>query len=305
MKFTLRYPMQAGCDSRLLQPRTMASLAAAAEDAGFGAIAFTEHPAPSAKWMATGGHASLDPLTALAFVAAATSRIRLMTYLLVLPYRNPLLLAKQIATTDVLSGGRLTVAAGTGYLRSEYAALGVGFAERNDLFDEALEVLTMAWAEPEYRYSGRGFTALGQALRPAPVQLPHPPLWIGGNSAAARRRAARAGQGWTPLIMGEEKSRTTRTPAITSPAALAAAIGDVRQQACDAGRDGAALDIQVQWSAINDVGAGHERIADASGQLAEAGATWAVFEPPGDDANHAIEIIREFGAGVIAAGPAA
>jgi len=279
----------------------MASLAAAAEDAGFGAIAFTEHPAPSAKWMATGGHASLDPLTALAFVAAATRRIRLMTYLLVLPYRNPLLLAKQIATTDVLSGGRLTVAAGTGYLRSEYAALGVEFAERNELFDESLKVLTAAWTEPEYRYDGRRFTALGQALLPAPVQLPHPPLWIGGNSAAARSRAARVGQGWTPLIMGEEKSRTTRTPAISSPAALAAAISDVRQQATDAGRDGAALDIQVQWTAINDVAAGYETIADAAGQLAEAGATWVVFEPPGDDADHAIEIIREFGSAVISA----
>lgn len=299
MKFTIRYPMPAGCDPRLLEPATMARLAVAAEEAGFGAIAFTEHPAPSAKWLDGGGHLSLDPLTALAFVAGVTSRIRLLTYLLVLPYRNPLLLAKQIATADVLSGGRLTIAAGTGYLRSEYAALGVEFTERNELFDECARVLTTAWTEPSVRFEGRHFTALNQALRPAPVQLPHPPLWIGGNSAAARARVARFAQGWTPLIMDEQKAQTTRTPALTSLGDLAAAIADVRGRADEAGRDGAALDFQVQWAALDDLGAGYPAIADAAGRLAETGATWGVFEPPGDDAERALDVVRAFGDAVI------
>lgn len=300
MKFTMRYPMQASCDPRLFEPDVLARVALAAEAAGFGAIAFTEHPAPSAKWLENGGHLSFDPLTSLAFVAGVTSAIRLMTYLLVLPYRNPLLLAKQIATADVLSGGRLTIAAGTGYLRSEYAALGVEFDERNDLFDECAEVLTTAWTQPSYRFSGRHFTALAQALRPAPVQLPHPPLWIGGNSAAARARAARFGQGWTPLIMDEQQAQTTRTPPLTSVRELAAAIGDVRGRAAEAARDGAGLDVQVQWAAIDDIGAGYQAIADAAWQLAGAGATWTVFEPPGDDLERTLDVVRAFGAEVIA-----
>jgi probable F420-dependent oxidoreductase len=299
VKFTLRYPMQADADPRLFEPDTLAGVARAAEAAGFAAIAFTEHPAPSAKWLANGGHQSLDPLAALAFVAGVTSTIRLMTYLLVLPYRNPLLLAKQVATADVLSGGRLTIAAGTGYLRSEFAALGVDFDERNELFDECAEVLTTAWTEPACRFTGRHFTALAQSLRPAPVQLPHPPLWIGGNSAAARRRAARFGQGWTPLIMDGEKSKTTRTPALTSPAELARAIADVRSRARDAGRDGGELDIQAQWAAIDDLAAGFPAIADAAGQLTAAGANWTVFEPPGNNAERALDAVRAFGESVI------
>jgi probable F420-dependent oxidoreductase len=300
VKFTMRYPMQTGCDPRLFEPGSLARVALAAEAAGFGAIAFTEHPAPSAKWLSNGGHLSFDPLTSLAFVAGVTHAIRLMTYLLVLPYRNPLLLAKQIATLDVLSGGRLTIAAGTGYLRSEYAALGVEFDERNDLFDECAEVLTTAWTQPSYRFSGRHFTALDQALRPAPAQLPHPPLWIGGNSSAARARAARFGQGWTPLIMDEQRAQTTRTPPLTSVRELATAIGDVRRRAAEAARDGAGLDVQVQWAAIDDIAAGYESIADAAWRLAEAGATWAVFEPPGDDLEHTLDVVRVFGAEVIA-----
>lgn len=302
MRFTLRYPMQPGCDPRLFEPAALARVAGAAEAAGFSAIAFTEHPAPSAKWLASGGHQTLDPLTALAFVAGVTARIRLMTYLLVLPYRNPLLLAKQVATADILSGGRLTLATGTGYLRSEYAALGADFEERNDLFDECVAVLTTAWTAPVFSFAGRHFNALAQSLQPAPVQLPHPPLWVGGNSLRARNRAARFGQGWSPLIMSADKARTTRTPALTSPRDLAAAIDDVRQRARDAGRDAGALDIQAEWDAIDDIASGYPAVADAAGRLADAGATWAVFEPPGKGVAHTLDVIRAFGANVIAAG---
>ena len=299
MKFTLRYPMQAGCDPRLLTTGTIARVACAAENAGFGAIAFTEHPAPSTEWLESGGHHSLDVLTALAFVAGLTSRIRLLTYLLVLPYRNPLLLAKQVSTADILSGGRLTLAIGTGYLRSEFAALGVNFDERNELFDECAELLTRAWTSATCDFEGRHFLARSQVLIPSPVQLPHPPLWIGGNSRRSLSRAATFGQGWTPIIMDERKSLITRTPALTSPAALASAISELRQRASDLGRDGAALDIQAQWTAVNDLTAGYSAVADAAGQLADAGATWAVFEPPGDEAEQTIDVIAAFGANVI------
>ena len=136
MKFTLQYPIaHAGYSPAFLAADGIRKVVVAAEAAGFSSIAFTEHPAPSENWMASGGHEILDPLTALALCAVVSSTIRLQTYLLVLPYRNPFLAAKQAATLDVISGGRVIMSVGTGYLRSEFLALGVEFEERNALFD--------------------------------------------------------------------------------------------------------------------------------------------------------------------------
>jgi alkanesulfonate monooxygenase SsuD/methylene tetrahydromethanopterin reductase-like flavin-dependent oxidoreductase (luciferase family) len=110
------------------------------------------------------------------------------------PYRNPFLTAKQAATLDVLSGGRVILSVGTGYLRSEFLALGVEFEERNALFDEALEVIRRSWSEDDVVYEGLHFKALGQTQRPRPPE-PGPTIWIGGNGKVARQRAARHGSG--------------------------------------------------------------------------------------------------------------
>ena len=221
MKYTLQYPItHAGYSPALLAADGMRKVVVAAESAGFDSIAFTEHPAPSQKWMAGGGHESFDPLTALALCAGVTSTIRLQTYLLVLPYRNPFLAAKQAATLHVLSGGRLILSVGTGYLRSEFLALGVEFEERNALFDEALEVIRRSWSEDDVVYEGLHFKALGQTQRPRPPE-PGPAIWIGGNGKAARRRAARHGSGWTPLLIAPEMAKTTRTAPLRSTADLA------------------------------------------------------------------------------------
>ena len=309
MKFAIKYPMNAGLDPRFLQPETMVRFAQAAERAGYDAIAFTEHPAPSQKWLSSGGHESFDPLTALAFVAAATERLRLHTYLLVLPYRNPFLAAKQASTVDVLSGGRLTLALGTGYLRSEFAALGVDFTERNALFDESVDVMTGIWQTPDFAYEGRHFTARGQTQRPVPVQTPHPPLWIGGNSQASRRRVATVGQGWAPLLINEQMSQTTRTPPLSSPQALAAAVAELRESTAAQGRDPAALDIHVEWhevsepaGATSESGRSVEEVRDKLGQLAEAGATWSAVEPANDDAERAIDSLTAYAESVIQPG---
>src|SRR5947209_5141288 len=157
----------------------MAEFARVAEDAGVDAIALTDHPAPSKKWLQNGGHETLDPFAGLAYFAGVTSRMRLFTYLAVLPYRNPLLTAKSMTTVDVVSGGRATFVLGTGYLRSEFGALGVEFEERNELFDEAAEVIRGVWATDQFEYEGKHFTARGQIITPPPVQQPHPPLWVG------------------------------------------------------------------------------------------------------------------------------
>jgi probable F420-dependent oxidoreductase len=301
VRFTVEYPIGSpGYDPRLLAPGTMSRFVTQVESLGYDAVAFTEHPAPSKKWLDGGGHASLDPLTALAYCAATTMRLRLMTYLLVLPYRNPLLAAKQIATADVLSGGRLTVVAGAGYLRSEFAALGVDFDERNELFDEGLDVLRTLWSTDSYVRDGRHFKAVGQVSVPAPVQHPHPPIWIGGNSAAARQRVATVAQGWAGLVMGEVQAKTTRTPAIENLDQLAAAIADIRARAEQAGRDPAEIDVQVQWRQVSATAADPAEVLHTIDQLAGIGATWVAVQAPNDDVDRCLDSLAAYADAVVA-----
>jgi probable F420-dependent oxidoreductase len=301
VRFTADYPISsAGYDPRFLEPATMSSFVTQLEALGYDAVAFTEHPAPSKKWIEGGGHASLDPLTALAFCAATTSRIRLMTYLLVLPYRNPLLAAKQIATADLLSAGRLTVVAGAGYLRSEFAALGVDFDERNELFDEALDVLRTLWSTDSFVHDGRHFTAVGQASVPGPVQQPHPPIWIGGNSAVARQRVATVAQGWAGLVMDGTLAKTTRTPAIDGVDGLKAAIDDIRQRTEQAGRDPAEIDVQVQWRDVSATDGDPEGVLGSIEQLAEIGVTWVVVQGPNRNVEGCLDVLGDYAESVIA-----
>jgi probable F420-dependent oxidoreductase len=301
MKFTLQYPIaHAGYSPALLAADGMRKVVVAAEAAGFDSMAFTEHPAPSQKWMAGGGHESFDPLTALALCAGVTNTIRLQTYLLVLPYRNPFLAAKQAATLDVLSGGRVILSVGTGYLRSEFLALGVEFEERNALFDEALEVLRRSWSEDDVVYEGLHFKALGQTQRPRPAD-PGPAIWIGGNGKVARRRAARDGQGWTPLLIAPEMAKTTRTAPLQTTADLARAVQDLHNLAAAEGRDGSQLDVQVEWRESSSITASPDQTLERVAELTDAGATFMVVDPPGDDVERTVELIAAYGESVIAA----
>jgi len=296
VKFTVDYPIVIpGYDPALVTAAGMTRVAQAAEEAGYDALSFSEHPAPSAKWLNAGGHESLDQTSALAFCAAVTSRVRLMTYLLVLPYHNPFLAAKALSTVDLLSGGRLTVVAGTGYLRSEFLALNVDMSQRNELFDESLEVLRGAWSEVPFAYAGKHFTARGVASLPGPVQPGGPPVLIGGNSALARARAAR-NQGWSPLMVSPEVARTSRTPGIATVAELAAQISEVREAAARLNGEEAALTIQVhtpQAGFIQRCGSAEEH-RDHLGQLAEAGVDSFVLRPPGDDLDRTVDALHRY-----------
>jgi probable F420-dependent oxidoreductase len=218
-----------------------------------------------------------------------------MTYLLVLPYHNPFLAAKALTTVDVLSGGRLTVVAGTGYLRSEFLALNVDMSVRNELFDESLEVLRGVWNEVPFAYQGKHFTARGVASLPAPAQRGGPPVLIGGNSALARARAAR-NQGWSPLMVSPEVARTSRTPGIATVAELAAQIKEVREAAARLNGDGAALTVQVhtpQAGFIQRCGSAEEH-RDHLGQLADAGVDAFVLRPPGDSIDRTVEALHRY-----------
>ncbi|MDX3192733.1 LLM class F420-dependent oxidoreductase [Streptomyces sp. MN03-5084-2B] len=179
-----------------------------------------------------GGRPYYAPLPILTAVAAVTSRVRLGTSVLVLPYHHPVLLAKELATLDVLSGGRLTVGAGVGVIREEFDALGVEYDTRGARTDEALRVLKALWTTRRPSFAGRFHRFAGLDFSPAPVQDPHPPVWIGGAGRAAMRRVAELGDGW----------HLFRSPA----GGLGPAIRRVRDLAEAAGRDGRALVMSVR-----------------------------------------------------------
>jgi probable F420-dependent oxidoreductase len=220
----------------------IAENAALAERVGFDACYVTEHPFPPDSWLASGGHHALDPFVSLSIAAGATDRIRLHTNILVLAYRNPFLSAKAIASLDVVSGGRVIVGTGAGYLAPEFAALGAGFEDRNDRSDEALIAMKLAWSGESVEMKGLGFEAAGNTMAPRPHQQPHPPIWVGGNSPRAIRRAVDHGDGWSPFPLPAVGVGRTRTSAIESIEDLARGIDAMRDYAARQGRE-APLDV--------------------------------------------------------------
>ena len=138
----------------------------------------------------------LDVASTLAYVAALTTRVRLGTSVVVLPYHHPIALAKAMATVDVLSNGRLLLGVAGGWLREEFDLLGVPFGQRGARTDEYLALLKRLWTDDRVTFHGRFFSLEDAVFFPKPVQRPHPPVWIGGDGAAALERAGRSGDGW-------------------------------------------------------------------------------------------------------------
>jgi len=291
MQFIYQYPETNGTDTDMLDCGDLADVAPAVEAAGFDGFALTEHPVPGARWLEAGGHQSLDPLVALAHVAAVTERLKLLTYLTVVPYRNPNLLAKSAATVDKLSKGRLILGVGTGYLKGEFRALGVDFDERNALFDEALEVLPLHWSGEPFTYKGAHFSTRDNIGRPKPVQNPIP-IWIGGNAAITRRRVATKAQGWMPLGGTADLLTTTRTPSVAgSLDQLAGHIAEVKDMAGDRADH---LDFALAHS-LSDGDSDIEASRDHIGKMAEVGVTWVIMTAPRRDAAATLDWIAAVG----------
>lgn len=148
-----------------------------------------------------------EPVVTLAHLAAHVQTIRLGFGVLVIPYRNPVLTAKMLSSIDVLSGGRLMLGAGVGWMEGEFSALGASFSDRGAVTDEYLRVMVECWTRENPTFSGRFYDLDGIAFRPKPVQSPHVPIYIGGNGERALRRAAAIGQGWLPLFQSPEQLR--------------------------------------------------------------------------------------------------
>ena len=304
MKFAITHPLVTHpYHPDLVTGAGITAVATAAEAAGFSGFGFTDHPAPSQRWLEGGGHDALDPFVALGFAAAHTTTLRLIPNIVVLPYRNPFIVAKASATLDVLSGGRFTLAVGAGYLKGEFAALGVRHDERNELFDEALQVLKAIWTGDDVSFEGRHFNARGVTSHPRPVSVPHPPIWIGGNSGQARQRVADHGDGWCPFAAPAGLAQTARTAALDTPELLAEAIDDLRARLDAAGRDPGTVDICFSNTAGGDPSSDtFDADAHLEGieRLAALGVTWVQAGLPGDSLEHAVEVAQRYGEQVIA-----
>jgi probable F420-dependent oxidoreductase len=188
-----------------VDPARLARRARRAEEAGFESLWVGDHIAlPADAPDNPSREPRLEALVALAHLGAVTSRVRLAVGVIVLPQRQPVLLAKQLASIDVLSRGRLVVGIGVGYLEPEFRALGVTLADRGARTDEYLAALRALWDEPVPAFAGRFVSFSGVIERPRPVQRPHPPIVVGGHSPAAHRRAIEAANGWYGWELGLE-----------------------------------------------------------------------------------------------------
>jgi probable F420-dependent oxidoreductase len=174
--------------------------------------------------------------------------VRLGVSAYVMPYRNPVLTAKHVATLDALSGGRLILGVGSGWLREEFAALDVPFAGRGRRTEDYVAVCKALWAGGEARFDGRTYQLPPVKTGPRPAQVPHPPIWIAGNSTTAIDRAARIGDGWHAIDL--------------SPAELAPLVERLRERSATIGRPAGAVTVSLRKGVLPDGPAGHALYGD-------------------------------------------
>ncbi|MFQ6028069.1 MAG: LLM class F420-dependent oxidoreductase, partial [Dehalococcoidia bacterium] len=238
-------PVTFGCSvpSRgpLASPQALRLLAQRAEDLGFDSVWVSDHiilprQVDSFYPYASDGVAVFrpdepyyEPLSTLNFLAGCTQRLRLGTHVLIIPYRNPVLTAKILATLDTLSEGRVILGVGVGWMKEEFEALGLDtFHDRGAVTNEYLQLFKELWTEENPDFQGEYFQLSGSGFLPKPAQQPHPPIWIGGHTSPALRRAAQLGDGWMPIGL--------RPPAILEPEELSAKIAQLRRYTVRAGR---------------------------------------------------------------------
>jgi probable F420-dependent oxidoreductase len=303
VRYTVALPTdQVGQGEEFVTAPAVAEMAAAIEAAGFDACHVTDHPFPPGEWVSSGGHHSLDPLVTLAVAAAATTRLRLHTNVFVPAYRNPFIAAKGIATLDALSGGRVILGVAAGYLAGEFDALGAPYKDRGAALDAALAAMTRAWAGQEVVADGDGWAAKGNVMLPRPSAAPHPPIWIGGNSRAARRRAAAVGQGWSPFPARRGMAAATGTAPLDGPDALRRGIAELRSEAQRHGRT-EPLDVcMTPFSHPHHRPAlDPARLLDEAAELAALGVTWLSIRLPSPSRAEFLRYVERFGEQVIRA----
>lgn len=294
-------------------------VAQAAERAGFGFLSVNDHIVvpgslqsaypytQGGTWSAAQEGHCFDQLATLAFLAGCTERLRLLTSVMVVPHREPFSAAKTLATIDVLSGGRLIVGAGAGWMQEEFRLLKAPFEARGAVTDEYLAAFKALWTQERPAFEGRHVAFRDVIFEPKPVQKPHPPIWVGGESAAALRRAATLGDAWYPGINNQKRPLDT-------PARLADGIAALRGAAEAAGRDPAQVTLVPIVQAPFDwlpattqdgtarrlfSGSSDAMLADADA-LARIGIGHVALRIGGATLGEALERIARFGIEVIA-----
>ena len=248
----------------LATPEHLRTLAQRAEDLSFDHIWVSDHVimprqvrsfypyAPDGVPTFLADEPYFEPLAALNFLAGCTQRVKLGTHVLILPYRNPVLAAKLISTLDVLSGGRVILGAGVGWMEEEFQVLGLDtFKERGKVTDEYIELYKELWTKEHPSFQGEYYQVSDSIFSPKPAQKPHPPIWIGGHTGPAIRRAAKYGDGWMPIGL--------RPPAILEPEELAAMISRLRKLTVQAGRPEDAVDLTFSTDVVFNDSSGASR----------------------------------------------
>jgi probable F420-dependent oxidoreductase len=279
MRFSIGLPHPTGGND----PREIdgyVEVARAVEREGLHAVWVTDHPFPYVE-PGKAGHQALDPFVLLGFLAGATESVLLHLNLVVMPYRNPFVVARMLGTLDVVSRGRGIAAVGAGYMRKEFDAVGADFARRAELVDEGVAAMREAWTgEPTFR-EGDGYRADGNVMRPVPLTPGGPPLWRGGNTRQAVESAARHFDGWTPFEVTAARSKDTATAPMNVDA-LPGKLAHLRAVAEEAGRE-APLDVCLvrpfqAW--LEDRGRAIEELQS----LEQMGVTWLAPQLAGHEA---------------------
>ena len=245
----MRYGFYLPTRGQTAAPEALETLVARAESFGFHSVVIADHIVfpveirskyPYTISGAFPGHGdTLEQLTLMAFIAAKSTRLRLVSSVMILPHRNPVVTAKMLATIDVLSNGRVTVGVGVGWLREEFEALHAPpFEHRGAASDEYLQIFKLLWTQDPASFAGEFYQLQAVHCLPQPVQKPHPPIWIGGHSRPALRRVAKYGDGWHPV---------GANPAVPlRPHELQPALDDLNRLVEAEGRDPGAVTISYK-----------------------------------------------------------
>ena len=296
MKFSLQLPaMVVEPQGEFQSVEAVREIVTVMEQRSVDACWVTDHPAPAADWLRDArGHDAIDPFVALAVAAAHTQRLRLHINLLVLPYRNPFLTAKSVASLEVLSGSRTILGIGSGYLEGEFAALGVDFRKRGALTDEALETMMLAWSGQDVVKQGMGFDARGNLARPFPPRTPT--MWIGGAADKALERVVKWGHGWVPFFGPKDAGKFRKAQkALESLVDLRARSAQLKDMLAAAGRSDPVdicVNLPMALNAMDRECA--ERAIEAVQACGDAGATWIFAGFPHPSRSRFLEHLQWF-----------
>lgn len=296
MKYGLMLPSR----GPLARPESLSSIAKRAEELGYHVLMFPDHIvmpmhtdsqypySESGIFPGTDNNETMEQLTTLAFLAGQTQSIRLVTSVMIVPHRPPVLTAKILSTIDVLSQGRMNVGVGVGWLKEEFEALQTPpFGERGAITDEYIRAFKELWTQDEPNFQGKYCQFSNITFLPKPVQKPHPPIWVGGESRRAIRRAAELGDAWQPI------ANSSSSP-LTTPEQLAEGIGRLGRYVERAGRPPGSVEIVCRMP-------GYNLKSGDSGSSGAAGRDRPVFNGTADEIASDIRRYEEMGVGHLVA----